>query len=112
MIEKTVLNYLLDALDVPVYLEIPENAPESFVVLEKTGSGRTNHVLTATIAARSYGARLEDAALLNERVKAAIDDIIALKNIGSVSLNSDYNFTNATTREHRYQCVYVITYTE
>ena len=44
MIEETILEYLESRLDVPVYLMRPENVPNSFVLIEKTGGSRTNKV--------------------------------------------------------------------
>ena len=55
MIEKTIREYLADRLSVPVYLEIPANPPESFVLIEKTGSDVVNMILKATFAIQSYG---------------------------------------------------------
>ena len=112
MIETTVLNYLKEALTVPVRMEMPENPPRRYVVLEKTGSSRTNRLNTATIAAQSYAESLVEAAKLNEEVKAAIDNMIELDAISACRLNSDYNFTDTQTKNYRYQCVYVITYLE
>lgn len=39
MIEKVVLNYLLERMGVPVYMEEPEKPPQSYVIIEKTGGG-------------------------------------------------------------------------
>lgn len=112
MIELTVLNYLSDVLSVPVKMEVPIDPPEKFVILEKTGSSRTNHLNTATIAAQSYAGSLAEAAALNEDVKAAIDNMIELDAISACRLNSDYNFTDTAMKKYRYQCVYVISYLE
>ena len=113
MIEKTVLNYLKSALSVPVRMEIPaKNIPKRFVVLEKTGSSKVNRLPTATIAAQSYAESLLEAAELNEKVKAAFENMIQLDTISSIKLNSDYNFTDTQVKQYRYQCVYVITYLE
>lgn len=112
MIELTVLNYLKNELSVDVYMEIPSSPPETFVVLEKTGSGRTDLLNTATIAAQSYAGSLQEAATLNEEVKAAIDNMIELNEISACRLNSDYNFTDTSTKKYRYQCIYVISYLE
>ena len=112
MIELTVLNYLSDALSVPVKMEVPIDPPEKLVVLEKTGSNRVDRLNTATIAAQSYAGSLAEAAALNEDVKAAIDNMIELDTISACRLNSDYNFTDTTTKKYRYQCVYVISYLE
>lgn len=110
MIEKTILDYLSGKLDMKVYMEIPEKKPGSFVVIEKTGSSRINHIETATLAVQSYGPTLVEAAKLNERVKQAMDDAIELPSIGSVRFSTDYNFTDTTLKHYRYQAVYDIIY--
>ena len=112
MIEKTVLDYLNEKLEVPVWPEIPEgeDIPDSFVLIEKTGSTRANRISTTTMAIQSCAPRMIDAAQLNEAVKEAMDDIVELNEIGSSKLNSDYNFTDTETRTYRYQAVYDITH--
>lgn len=106
MIEKIVLDYLTESLSVPAFMEYPLDNLESFVVIEKTGSRKTNHVNYVTIAVQSIAKSLEGAAILNEEVKETMESIVALDSIGSISLNSDYNFTNTQTKQYRYQSVY------
>ena len=108
MIELTVKTHFDAVLDVDVYFEQPETAPESFVLIEKTGSGRTNKLNSSTFAFQSYAGSMYAAATLNEQVKAAADSLVSLDAIASVSLNSDYNFTDTTTKRYRYQAVYDI----
>ncbi|MCD8087129.1 MAG: hypothetical protein LUE22_00875 [Oscillospiraceae bacterium] len=110
MIEKIVLDYLTDALDVPVYMEVPETPPQTYVVLEKTGGGQNNHISTATLAVQSCAPSLYEAALLNEQVKTAMDSIITLDSVSRIKLNSDYNFTDTATKKYRYQAVFDFTY--
>ena len=45
---------------------------------------------------------------MNDRVKNAVEGLIWLDEIRGVSLNSDYNFTDTTTKEYRYQAVFDI----
>ena len=106
MIEKIVYDYLSEALTVPVRLEVPENPPERFVLLEKTGSGVENHIYSATIAVQSWAETLFDAAALNEQVKEAMDGIARLPEVCRCQLNSDYNFTDTATKRYRYQAVF------
>lgn len=112
MIEKTILEYLDDHLDPPVWMEVPEDRPDpdEYVLLEKTGSGRYNHLSTATFAIQSYAQSMYDAAQLNEAVKAAMDQLPQLDEVSRSSLNSDYNFTDTTKKQYRYQAVYDITH--
>ena len=110
MIETIVLDYLSSVLPEPCFLEVPERPPARFVVLEKTGSSRENYINTASFAVQSYAPSLFEAAELNERVKAAMDDLVLLPDIFSAKLDSDYNFTDTATKQYRYQAVYNITY--
>lgn len=112
MIEQTVRDYLTAVLPVPVWMETPCAPPDRFVLLEKTGSSRENYISQATVVVQSYGPSLLDAARLNEQVKAAMEGLAVLDEIGAVRLNSDYNFTDTTKKEYRYQAVYDITHYE
>lgn len=110
MIEKIVLDHLNNLLDAPAYMEKPESPPERYVLIEKTGSGTDNHIHSATLAVQSYAATLYEAAELNESVKAAMNRLIELDEITRAKLNSDYNFTDSTKKEYRYQAAYNITH--
>ena len=106
MIEKIILDYLSEGLTEPVYMEEPEVKPETFVLIEKTGGGKTNHISFATLAVQSYAPSMYEAAALNERVKTAMENAIALDEIVRVTLNSDYNYTNTASKRYRYQAVF------
>lgn len=108
MIEKVLYDYLSANLDVPVYADIPKQYPVSYVTLEKTGSGRTDHINRATVAVQSIAGSMFEAAALNERVKTVMDNAIILPEVASSKLNSDYNYTDTTTKQYRYQAVYDI----
>ena len=113
MIETVLLNYLIEKLDVPVYMEAPEHKPGTYVLIEKTGSRRRNRIDTATVAIQSIAPTLYGAAFLNESVKGAL----ALlpdeeRDVFRAEPDSDYNFTDTETKERRYQAVYHITYKE
>lgn len=111
MIEKTIHDYLKSALNVPTYMQRPESAPNKYVLIEKTGSSKENHISRATMAFQSCAPRLYDAAVLNEEVKTAVEQMpTELGRICSVQLNSDYNYTDTDSKQYRYQAVYVITH--
>ena len=111
MIELIVKNHLeQNILNVPVVFEQPANKPDQFILIEKTGSGRENYINTAMIAVQSYGKTLNDALLLNEEVKSAMFDLIINNKVSRCALESDYNFTDNTTKTYRYQAVFEITY--
>ncbi len=108
MIEKRIRDHLLTKLAVEVYLEYPETPPSKFVLFEKTGSSKQNHLESATFAFQSYALSLYEAAELNELVKAAVESLIETQDISKAKLNTDYNFTDTTTKEYRYQAVFDI----
>ncbi len=109
MIEQTVLDYLNDTLTESCYMEEPEGI-DTFVLLEKTSGGESNHVYSAAFAIQSYDTTLNKAAKLNERVKTAMEGITELNEICKCKLNSDYNYTDTTKKRYRYQAVFDITH--
>ena len=112
MIEAIVINHLATELELPVYAERPEIPDDMYVIVEKTGSNKRNHIDIATLAIQSHAPTLFEAAALNLSVKKAMDKLIAEDDIAKVELNSDYNYTDETTKTYRYQAVYDITYYE
>lgn len=110
MIEKIVLDYLKSKLSVNCYMEKPENPPVSYVLIEKTSGSEENMIKSATLAIQSYAGTLANAAFLNEEVKSALQDIADLESVSKSKLNSDYNFTDTTTKKYRYQAVYDFVY--
>jgi len=112
MIELTIYNFISQNTTVKTYMEIPKNPASSFYVIEKTGSGQTNHVNSSIIAIQSYAPSMYEAATLNEALKALMlgDAILELGDICKVELNSDYNFTDETTKKYRYQAVFEVTH--
>lgn len=108
MIEEVILNFLNKHLPVTAYLEKRPKMPERYVLFEKTGSSKRNYLTRATFAFQSYAESMYEAAKLNEELKGAAESLIVLDEISKVSLNSDYNFTDTTTKEYRYQAVFDI----
>lgn len=116
MIEEILYEYLKEALaPTAVYLAVPTPPAETYVFLDKTGSGRRNRLDSATFAFQSVAPTLEEAAELNEAVKELLDDSVSLPEIVRARLNSDYNFTDQEQasqrrKEYRYQAVYDFVY--
>ena len=111
MIELTVLNFLksqnIGCVGENVFMEKPQKQDlEEFVLIEKTGSEKVNHINRATIAIQSWSSSMYNAAKLNEEVKDAMERIIEYTEISKCSLNSDYNFTDTKTKSYRYQAVF------
>lgn len=110
MIEEVVLRHLESELEEPVFMEVPEDAPDEFVLVQKTAGGSENYIKSAMIAVQSYAGSLLKAAQLNEKIKKAMDQLTDQKEVSKSKLNSDYNFTDTTTKRYRYQAVYDVTH--
>ena len=108
MIDIVIQDFLSEALDVPVRMEIPVNPPVRFVVLKRSGRGRENHLHAANLIAESHAESLAEAAMLNEQVKAVLDDLESLDEISSAEFASDYPVTDTGNKKYRYQAVYEI----
>ena len=108
MIETLIIDYLNEHLEVFVGMEAPEQTTD-YVLIDKTGSSRTNHIITSSFAIQSYGATLYDAMSLNAEVTEAMEGFIELDQITRVELETDYNYTNTETKQYRWQSVYNIT---
>lgn len=113
MIEQIIYDYLKTSLsgdEIPVYMERPATSPSCYVLIEKTGGGEDNHIQRATLAVQSINTSLLNTAVLNEKVKEFMRAAISLDKIAKVECNSDYNFTDSSTKTYRYQAVFDIKY--
>lgn len=109
MIETIILNYLSSVLDVPCFMENRPEDPNSYIVIEKTGDARRNHLYSSVFAIQSYGDTLYDAASLNKRLIEAMDALPVVNDyVREVVLNSDYNYTDTQKKKYRYQAVFQV----
>lgn len=110
MIEDIILAQLA-AANITACMEIPEGGgTPPFAVVQKTGGGEENRLRHATVAIQSYGSSMYNAAALNESVIAAMDGLAAQPEVASCRLNSDYNYTDTTKKQYRYQAVFDVVY--
>ena len=119
MIENIVISYLYNALayeegssviQILVSGEVPTPLPEEFVTVEKTGGRIQEHIRSATLAIQSWAGSQAKASMLNERIISAMESLTALDSISKCQLNSDYNYTDTSTKHNRYQAVFDIVY--
>lgn len=106
MIEKKIKNYLEKALEVPVWVEHREDEPDSFIILEKTGGYIKNTINHSTFTFQSYGKTLTEALKLNNKLL----DYMMMFEDANVKLNSNYNFTDTSTKKYRYQAILELIY--
>lgn len=106
-IEEIVCNYLTLKLGVAAMPEKPSRPYTNKVFVERTG-GFGRFIKETTIAVQNYGESMYEAAVLNDRVIEAMQELTEVDEITSVNLNSNYNFTDTETKEYRYQAVFDI----
>lgn len=109
IIEKVVCDYLQTKLDCPVLPEKPKRPFGKMVFVERTG-GRGRFIKESTVAIQSYDDSMLKAAELDEMVKELMFGITEIPDITHIELNATYNFTDTTTKEHRYQSVFDLTH--
>ena len=111
IIEKAIREYLLAEIpQASVYAEVPPSPDATRIEIERTGGGEEEHIRSAMVAIKSIAPTLYGAAVLHEAVLATMPLMAASDDISSVKLNSEYNFTDTTTKEYRYQAVFDIIY--
>ena len=110
MIEKIILDFLNDG-GLTAWMELPETYPSgAFAIVSKTGGGKTNHLSRALVAVQSYGPTLYEAAQMNERVKARMEQLPELDRVTRAEPVSDYIFTDTAAKRYRYQAVFQVYY--
>lgn len=108
MIEKAICDYLSEKLDCRVLPEKPSRPFGRMVFVERT-SGRGRFIKETTMAVQSYETSMYKAAELNDAVIAAMETIAEeVTNITRCELNSNYNYTDTSTKEYRYQAVFTV----
>lgn len=110
MIEKIIRDYLLNVLNVPVYVDVPADPGDSYVVIDRTGGGKAEHIRNATVAVQSYGDRKTTAAALHEQVLALLPAIATGEKVSACDVNAEYDYTDEQTKRYRYQAVFDIVY--
>lgn len=106
MIEIIVRQKLEEQLNIPVFLEQPINKPEKYILIERKGMGETNHLGSSIFMLQSYAESMYESALLNKALISEFKGLISLDEMVSISLNTDYIFTDVTSKKYRYQAVF------
>lgn len=112
MVETIFIDYLSSVFtEIPVYAERPTgDIPDTYILIDNTGTSKSNHIYASLVAFQSYGSSLYEAAALNDEVIAAVEDSVSLNAVASARLNSTYNFTDTASKTYRYQAVFDITH--
>ena len=106
MIEITVRNKLEELLNVPVFLEQPIEKPSKYVLVERKGMGEENHLGGSLFIFQSYAESMYESASLNKALISEFKGLISLDEMVKIKLNTDYVFTDVTSKKYRYQAVF------
>ena len=110
MIEETIIAYLNANLSVPVGGEISDKHPLRYVVVQKKGGERENHIYTSLFQFDAYAESLAAAAALCKDVMAVVDEMTDLGEVCSCEYGGDFNATDTASKRYCYQAMYNITH--
>jgi len=112
MIEERVKSFLdaeFDQDNIPVVLEIPKQIPESFIIFQRVDIGRTNRIDAVTLEFRSYGPSKYTAAVLDEKLRAAMDKLHETTDI-TCEIGGGNDNTDTELKRYRYRSYYNLYY--
>lgn len=102
-IEATVARRLSKAVGVPAYLEVPEGAPDGFIVVERLGGGGSMFEPVQLAVDCWAGKKQRKAAqALSERVGAAVYDLDEEPNLFHPEVTNTYRQNDPDTSRSRY----------
>lgn len=109
MIETTVKTYLDTALEgIPIHLETPNDTSGKFIVFQVIERGKENLINEATLEFRSYADSKYDAAVLDESLRGAMEDLN--QSDITTKLGGGNDDTDETLKKYRYRCYYNLYY--
>lgn len=110
MIEQTVKEYLDTVLeDVKVFLEIPKQMPDKFILFQLIDRGIENRINEVTLEFRSYAPTKYEAALLDEKLRDAMESMHEGTDI-SCHLGGGNDDPDTTLKKYRYRSYYNLYY--
>ena len=111
LIEAKIIKHL-NAEVGPTFAEVPKtNIPSKYSVISKTGGAFRNHAIrSAFITIQSIAPTMQEASELNEQVIISMLRLAEDNDVSRVQLNSDYNYTDSTKKNYRYQAVFDVVY--
>ena len=110
--EAKLIAYLSEKTGLPVSnTKEAGRTSEEYILVQRTNGSRVNKIDSRTYAIQSISSISKlRAAEIDETVVEAMELYENEPYISKCGLNSDYDFTDANTKEFRYQSVYDIVY--
>lgn len=109
LIEQTVKSYLDETLERNVYLEMPNNMPNVFVVFHIVDRGKVDQINAATLEFYSYAPSKYEAAMLDETLREVMDEIAAYRDVSCRFGGGNDDF-DMQYKKYRYRCYYNLYY--
>lgn len=111
--EDAIAAYLVGALSVPVYRDIPAERPRTFVSLGRTGGALSGRVAdSALFAAQAWAETTAGARELAYAVRDALPGVESVENVFGVAVTSLFDNPDPDSRLARYQIVFTVDYME
>lgn len=111
-IEQKVKQYLEDKLHIPTRLQYPEELPDTFIVIQRTGGNEENFISHASLSIASIAPSLYEAMEMDHKVLLAMRTIADGITITGCRYNGGGNWTDPTSGQYRYRSYYEINYYE
>lgn len=110
LIEKTIRDYLLEKIaNVPIEVEEPTDK-DKYVVFRVVERGKDDLINEVTVEFFSYGKSKLEAAMLDEEVRTAMENMAELDSIFSSKLGGGNDSYNTDLKKYRYRSYFNIYY--
>lgn len=108
--EQSVLDYLngdvdLTRLGVSAHAQVPEDRPDAFITVERTGGMSDRFLDRATLAVQVWAPTRARTLALTEDVRRKLWDIWRRPEVASIDIPSMYHFPDPDSQQERYQLV-------
>ncbi len=107
-IEKTIIDFLngIEDLGCKAYGEVPDDRPDIFISVERTGGGQGNSLIidTPTVAIQCWNTSKDKASDMAYQVRDLLKRLVYDSRITRVTPNALYNYPD-TSGQARYQLV-------
>ena len=110
IIEKIILDYLTTVLSVPVKVETPTEDLTEYVVFRLYDRGKENHINSATIEFECYSDSKYNAAVLDEELRVAMENIVVLNEISASKFGGGSDDIDSTLKRYRYRSFFNLFY--
>lgn len=110
-IEAAIIAYLTERLEgVKVYADVPEEKPDKFVTVERTGGNMENRLDHPRVAIQAWATRRYVASALMADVDRFMCDMpLYVEDVMGCSRDTTYNWPDPDSRMPRYQGIYLLT---